>query len=182
MTSLLSSSSSVPAADLFSVIVRAPLMTDAVGAGIAHHHILIQGYMDVDNGNVDTSAFPSEEELVDMWHQKMSHPKGKKIAVALHSRRVIGMALLENSPCNDHGLGAPARPQTISFLATLKEYAHSTVLQRLFDFILPDALPAQAWVLRKDQYKRRFFRMNGFTLDGVSTFDDYHREISRLTR
>lgn len=157
--------------------VRAPLVTDAAGAGMTHHAIMTRLYRDHD------ADFPaSEEELVDIWHSKISDPRHHKIAVATLARRVVGMALVEPTGADDRGFGKPAREREIVFLAMLEEFYDQGVLQRMLDFVLPDATPAQIWVLRNDQRMRRFLRVNGFTLDGLSAVDSINVEYSRLVR
>lgn len=157
--------------------VRAPLLTDAVGAGMAHHAIMSDIYAKAD------ATFPaSEEDLVNIWHEKIKDLRGRKIAVATSARRVVGMALVEPTGPDDRGFGKPARENEIVFLAMLEEFYDQSVLQRLFDFVLPDATPAQMWVQRNDQRMRRFLRVNGFTLDGLSAVDDIGIEYSRLVR
>ncbi|MDO5746398.1 MAG: hypothetical protein Q4P66_01885 [Actinomycetaceae bacterium] len=164
--------------DNAGLIVRAPTITDAVGAGMAHHAILQELY-----GGLDKDiAVSSEEELVEYWHDKITHLRGRKIALACSSRRVVGIALLESSPEDDHGLGTPARVNELVCLHMLSDFYSQPVLQRMFDFVLPAAAPAQIWVWREDQRLRRFLRINGFILDGLSIAEDNGLEFSRLTR
>lgn len=166
--------------DNSGIVVRAPMITDAVGAGMAHHLILEEMY----------ASFPqearlpvfSEEEMVAYWHDKITHLRGRKIALACSARRVVGMALLEPSPEDDRGLGTPARANELVCLHMLDEFYSQHVLQRMFDFVLPSAAPAQVWVWREDQRLRRFLRINGFVLDGLSIAESNGMEFSRLTR
>uniref|UniRef100_UPI0025906AF4 hypothetical protein n=1 Tax=uncultured Varibaculum sp. TaxID=413896 RepID=UPI0025906AF4 len=71
----------------------------------------------------------------------------------------------------------------IAFFGIIREVYSPDIAQRLLDYVLDADTPAQAWVLRSDQVKRRFLRVNGFTMDGLSIVDeDSGQTISRMTR
>lgn len=163
------------------VIVRTPTLVDAAGAGMAHRQILIETM-----GNQAPETFwkkYSEEALLSYWHQQILQTKGRRIAFASRGRQVVGMAYVTPSPANDHQLGPAPRNLDIAFLGIMRQFYSPDIAQRLLDYVLDPATPAQAWVLRSDQVKRRFLRVNGFMLDGLSLIDeDSGQMISRMTR
>ena len=163
------------------VIVRTPTLVDAAGAAMAHHRILTETLGDqVPNNFWDKH---SEEALLSYWHQQILQTKGRRIAFASRGRQVVGMAYVTPSPADDHQLGPAPRALDIAFLGIIHQYYSPDIAQRLLDYVLDSDAPAQAWVLRSDQVKRRFLRVNGFTMDGLSLVDeDSGQLISRMTR
>ncbi|WP_122821089.1 hypothetical protein [Varibaculum vaginae] len=163
------------------VIVRTPTLVDAAGAAMAHHRILIETI-----GSQAPDSFwqhHSEEALLSYWHQQILQTKGRRIAFASRGRQVVGMAYVTASPENDHQLGPAPRALDIAFFGIIRQFYSPDLAQRLLDYVLDADTPAQAWVLRSDQVKRRFLRVNGFTLDGLSLIDEESGEtISRMTR
>ena len=163
------------------VIVRTPTLVDAAGAAMAHHRILSETIGD--QVPEDFWEKHSEEALLSYWHQQILQTKGRKIAFASRGRQVVGMAYVTPSPPNDHQLGPAPRALDIAFFGIIRQFYSPDLAQRLLDYVLDPDTPAQAWVLRSDQVKRRFLRVNGFTLDGLSLIDEDSGEtISRMTR
>ena len=163
------------------VIVRTPTLVDAAGAAMAHRRILTETI----STQVPQSYWEkhSEEALLGYWHQQILQTKGRKIAFASRGRQVVGMAYVTASPDNDHQLGPAPSALDIAFFGIIREFYSQDLAQRLLDYVLDPDTPAQAWVLRSDQVKRRFLRVNGFTLDGLSLIDEESGEtISRMTR
>lgn len=163
------------------VIVRTPTLVDAAGAAMAHRRILTETI----SSQVPQSYWEkhSEEALLEYWHQQILQTKGRKIAFASRGRQVVGMAYVTASPDNDHQVGPAPRALDIAFFGIIREFYSQDLAQRLLDYVLDADTPAQAWVLRSDQVKRRFLRVNGFTLDGLSLIDEESGEtISRMTR
>lgn len=163
------------------VIVRTPTLVDAAGAAMAHRQILTE--------TLDTKAPDSfwdkhtEEKLLAYWHEQVLQTKGRRIAFASRGRQVVGMAYVRPAPQNDHQLGRAPRNLDIAFFGILRQAYSTDIAQRLLDYVLDADTPAQAWVLRSDQEKRRFLRVNGFTMDGLSVVDeDSEQVISRMTR
>ena len=156
------------------VIVRTPTLVDAAGAAMAHRQILTE--------TLGTKALDSfwethtEEDLLAYLHQQILQTKGRRIAFASRGRQVVGMAYVTPSPQNDHQLGRAPRNLDIAFFGIIRSAYSADIAQRLLDYVL-DA------VLRSDQEKRRFLRVNGFTMDGLSIVDDDSGQvISRMTR
>ena len=163
------------------VIVRTPTLVDAAGAAMAHRQILTE--------TLDPKAPDSfwdkhtEEKLLAYWHEQVLQTKGRRIAFASRGRQVVGMAYVRPAPQNDHQLGRAPRNLDIAFFGILRQAYSTDIAQRLLDYVLDADTPAQAWVLRSDQEKRRFLRVNGFTMDGLSVVDeDSEQMISRMTR
>lgn len=163
------------------VIVRTPTLVDAAGAAMAHRQILTE--------TLGTKALDSfwdthtEEHLLAYWHQQILQTKGRRIAFASRGRQVVGMAYVTPSPQSDHQLGRAPRNLDIAFFGIIRSAYSADIAQRLLDFVLDADTPAQAWVLRSDQEKRRFLRVNGFTMDGLSIVDDDSGQVfSRMTR
>ena len=163
------------------VIVRTPTLVDAAGAAMAHRQILTE--------TLDAKAPDSfwdkhtEEKLLAYWHEQVLQTKGRRIAFASRGRQVVGMAYVRPAPQNDHQLGRAPRNLDIAFFGILRQAYSTDIAQRLLDYVLDADTPAQAWVLRSDQEKRRFLRVNGFTMDGLSVVDeDSEQMISRMTR
>ena len=93
------------------------------------------------------------------------------------------MAYVRKSSLNDHNLGPAPRDLDIAFFGVIEQFYSPQVAQRLLDYVLDHDTPAQIWVLRSDQLKRRFLRINGFTMDGLSLIDEESGQfISRMTR
>lgn len=163
------------------VIVRTPTLVDAAGAAMAHRQILTETI----SSQVPQSYWEThtEEALLEYWHRQILQTKGRKIAFASRGRQVVGMAYVTASPQNDHQLGPAPRALDIAFFGIIRQFYSLDLAQRLLDYVLDADTPAQAWVLRSDQVKRRFLRVNGFTLDGLSLIDEESGEtISRMTR
>lgn len=165
-----------------SVIVRKPSLTDAAGAGMAHALTERQQFA----GRVpdDYWATHTEETAMQYWHDIFgTRVQGRRIALGVTQRRVVAMCGIHDSGSTDRSGALPARSREIFYFAALSEYADPDVLQRMFDFVLPTIAPCQCWVWREDQVMRRFLRMNGFTLDGLTTVDPASGlEYSRLVR
>ncbi|WP_308509701.1 hypothetical protein [uncultured Varibaculum sp.] len=163
------------------VIVRTPTLVDAAGAAMAHRRILTETI-----GSQAPDTFwekHTEEALLSYWHQQILQTKGRRIAFASRGRQVVGMAYVTPSPQDDHQLGPAPRNLDIAFFGIIRESYSPDIAQRLLDYVLDADTPAQAWVLRSDQVKRRFLRVNGFTMDGLSIVDeDSGQTISRMTR
>ena len=163
------------------VIVRTPTLVDAAGAAMAHHRILTETI-----GSQAPETFwekHTEEALLSYWHQQILQTKGRRIAFALRGRQVVGMAYVTPSPQDDHQLGPAPRNLDIAFFGIIRGAYSPDIAQRLLDFVLDAGTPAQTWVLRSDQVKRRFLRVNGFTMDGLSIVEeDSGQTISRMTR
>lgn len=164
-----------------SVIVRAPSLTDAAGAGMASALIDRQRLTE----RVPDAYWQAhtEESAVAYWHDIFAtRVQGRRIALGVTHRRVVGLCALAPTGRNDRSGQLAARPEEIFYFAALDDYAGPDLYQRLFDFCVPDLRPLQAWVWREDQAVRRFLRMNGFTLDGMSVRDansglDYSRMV-----
>lgn len=163
------------------VIVRTPTLVDAAGAAMAHRQILTETL-----GTKAPDSFwakHTEEKLLAYWHEQVLQTKGRRIAFASRGRQVVGMAYVRPAPQNDHQLGPAPRNLDIAFFGILRQAYSTDIAQRLLDYVLDADTPAQAWVLRSDQEKRRFLRVNGFTMDGLSVVDeDSEQMISRMTR
>lgn len=164
-----------------SVIVRTPTLVDAAGAAMAHYQILTETI-----GHAALESFwekYTEEALVSYWHEQILQTKGRAIAFASRGRQVVGMAYVRKSSLNDHNLGPAPRDLDIAFFGVIEQFYSPQVAQRLLDYVLDHDTPAQIWVLRSDQLKRRFLRINGFTMDGLSLIDEESGQfISRMTR
>lgn len=149
-----------------SVMLRVPTLTDAVGAGLAHYAFLRSQYPQAQPDYWQTCT---EESLVEFWHDAISHQElGTRMAIATKARRVVGVALLRPADSNDRGTGRPARNSALEVLGVIPEYQGGDIEQRLLDFVLPFAQPAQTWVDHDDRERREFFRRNGFTMDGLT--------------
>lgn len=152
-----------------SILLRVPTLTDAVGCGLAHW-----AYLHSEYPNAPTSYWEvcTEESLVEFWHDAITHQElGTRLAIATKARRVVGVALLRPSQENDRGTGRPARNSTLEVLGVIPEYQGADVEQRLLDFVLPMAQPAQIWIRHEDEETRAFYRRNGFTMDGLTVVD-----------
>lgn len=93
------------------------------------------------------------------------------------------MGLVKNTSRADRGMGPAGRDLELAFFGMTQAHYDQAALQRLFDFVLGPTTPAQIWVYRSNQRLRRFLRVNGFTLDGLSALDpDTSVLMSRMTR
>lgn len=165
-----------------ALTVRVPTLVDAARAGIAHQQILREVLA---NQTLPEHFWEthSEEQLMQFWRCQILESKGARIAVLCRGRQIVGMVLIRESQANDHGMGNPARDLELRFLGIIEEFFSESDLQRLFDFVLHPATPAQTWVYRSNQRLRRFLRVNGFTLDGLSVIEEETGLlISRMTR
>ncbi|MBD3689972.1 hypothetical protein H8R18_02410 [Nanchangia anserum] len=165
-----------------TIIVRRPALTDAAGAGmaaalIARHHL---------GDRVDDAYWRDhgEEAEVQRWHDIFLSPlHGTRIALALTHRRVVGICAMAPVGRNDRSGELAARERELFYFGVLPDFATDDLYQRLLDFVVADRGPVQAWVWRDDRTIRRFLRLNGFTLDGMSLSDpETGLEYSRLVR
>lgn len=163
-------------------IVRAPALTDAVGAGMACALATRQRL--ADRVAPEYWQGHTEETWVQYWHDLfLTRVDGRRVALAVAQRRIVGVCGVRPTGKHDRSGQVAARPVEVFAFEVLPEFADPDLYQRLFDFVIPDLRPAQAWVWRDNQELRRFFRMNGFTLDGLRHTDpDSGLEYARLVR
>lgn len=165
-----------------NVIVRQPQVTDAAGTGMAYALLEHERH----DGRVDERYWQThtEEGAVEYWHKVFrQRVQGRRIAVAVTHRRVVGVCGLELAGRTDRFGSPTARQHELFAMWALSEYATHDVYQRMFDFVVPHLAPCQCWVWREDQALRRFLRMNGFTLDGMTHEDPTSGIVySRLVR